>query len=106
MTMKNILFLLFISISQVLLSQTPAWYSIPNAPDNNIKLDDIFFINPVTGWLASGQGQPNIFKTTNGGLNWSSLPHSSLNYRSIGFADSVRGWAGVLDTNIIFRTLN
>lgn len=75
------------------------WKTLPNAPKAKSRIDDFFFISPLIGWavkIDSGQ----IYKTTDGGLQWSKQLDTSqpsrVAFRSIGFADSLFGWAGVL----------
>ena len=91
--------------SNMSVSQTLQWRVLPNAPTNNIKIDDCFFINENTGWLANGQGPGQIYKTTNGGLSWSGEITGGY-FRCIGFADSLKGWAGDLEINKIYQTIN
>ncbi|MBI3789062.1 MAG: hypothetical protein HY276_12510 [Ignavibacteriales bacterium] len=81
------------------------WRFLPNAPFTSGKLDDIFFINPNTGWVTADRG--TIYKTTDGGRNWQ-IQFNNGNtghFRSIGFADSAHGWVGALgNANILFQT--
>jgi hypothetical protein len=52
------------------------WTLLPNAPRASGALDrhdDIFFVNPSTGWLVNGNG--DVWQTTNGGDNWSLLTY-------------------------------
>jgi len=73
---------------------------------NNIKMDDIFFIDSETGWLANGQGQSLLYKTINGGYNWTILNAPSVFFRCLGFANENMGWAGDLHNSTIYRTSN
>ncbi len=81
---------------------------------NSSRIDDGWFINERLGWVANGIGQ--IWRTTNGGGTWvKQYDNRSIYFRSITFADSLRGWAcnlgteefgGATDTNIIYHTSN
>lgn len=89
------------------------WQALPNAP-NGPRHDDGFFINEKLGWVVNGNGQ--IWKTTNGGMNWiKQFDKSTVYFRSVGFLDSLYGVAGNLgteefggqtDTILIYRTTN
>ncbi len=108
------LFLIFF-IYQSFAQQTPKWRRLPGAPFlSSSRIDDAWFINPYVGWIANGLGQ--IWRTTNGGTTWlKQYDNRGVYFRSITFADSIRGWAcnlgteefgGATDTNIIFQTTN
>jgi photosystem II stability/assembly factor-like uncharacterized protein len=57
------------------------------------KQDDIFFINPTTGWYVNGAGK--IFKTTDGGTTWVQKLHKPGTYfRCIAFVNDKIGLAG------------
>ncbi len=57
------------------------------------KQDDIFFVDPQRGWYVNGIGR--IYKTTDGGTNWSlALEKKGTYFRCIGFLDENRGFAG------------
>jgi photosystem II stability/assembly factor-like uncharacterized protein len=91
--------LLYILISTIAVnSQEPSWRVLPGLPG---IYDDVYFINPLTGWTASNK----VFKTTNGGYNWlqtDSLPEYA---RSIGFLDEQNGFIGTLrETRPLYRT--
>ena len=49
------------------------WTKQP-AAGNNSQFEDLFFVNPDTGWVV-GQANPNglMLKTTDSGVNWSSV---------------------------------
>ncbi len=71
---------------------------------DNTFLNDVFFISKDTGW-ACGQGG-KIFKSTNGGLNWSKqIENTSETFFSIRFKDNQKGWA-VGSGGAIYRTVN
>ncbi|MBK8982513.1 MAG: T9SS type A sorting domain-containing protein [Ignavibacteria bacterium] len=101
-----VVILLLTFFAPKLSAQSSNWFTLPGSPSNNIKMDDIFFIDSETGWLASGQGQSLLYKTINGGSNWTTLSAPSVFYRCIGFANENIGWAGDLDNATVYRTSN
>ena len=92
------------------------WRALPNAPGPTAsRYDDIVFLNTSLGWVINGTGK--IYRTTDGGESWDlQLDQPETYWRAIGFADSLRGWAGnfglieqiprVTDTNMLYQTVN
>ncbi len=90
------------------------WSQLPGAPVPSSRINDAFFTDTQTGWFASGSGV--IYKTADGGTTWQvQFQKSGTHFRSIGFADTQRGWAGCLgiddpnnpssvDTTILYTT--
>lgn len=109
--MKQIYFFLLIALIHNSIIPQASWKTLPNAPTAN-RHDDIYFINEKVGWTANGRGQ--IWRTADGGTAWTKqFDNPTIYFRSIGFADSLHGWAGNLgtdefggqtDTNIIYAT--
>ena len=66
-----------------------------NAPQASSRTDDIWFLNPATGWAVNSDG--SILKTTDGGTSWS-VQHSApgVYLRCIAFANANVGWVGTL----------
>ena len=97
------LVLLFILVANILSAQT--WQPLSSIPSNTVgsnqRFDDVFFLNENLGWAANG-GYSEVFKTTDGGVNWTSqITGTALGsyhyFRNIEF----------LDENIVFLvTLN
>jgi photosystem II stability/assembly factor-like uncharacterized protein len=90
-------FAAFVNVFSIL-SQEPSWKLLPGSPSLNSRYDDLSFINPQTGWIGNASG--NIYKTTNGGINWTflvRLNNSSSYVRSICFLDTLLGFAGTLN---------
>lgn len=57
------------------------------------KQDDIFFINPTTGWYVNGGGK--IFKTTDAGQTWAmQVEKKGTYFRCIALIDEKTGFAG------------
>jgi len=91
----------------------PVWRTLPSAPFlSSSRQDDACFLDPARGFVVNGRGQ--IWKTTDGGGTWSRVyDRPTVYFRSVAFADSLRGWAtnlgteefgGATDTNVIFQT--
>ncbi len=110
--MKKYFILFAILFSGTIYSQGE-WITLPNAPFVQ-RNDDAFFITPEIGWVVNGWGE--IWKTNNGGESWLKQFNSPATYfRSVGFADSLTGFAGNLgteefsgstDTNLIYKTID
>jgi photosystem II stability/assembly factor-like uncharacterized protein len=95
-------FFLLVMVTSLAIAQ-PRWRTLANSPSSGSRHDDVFFINHNIGWVVNGARQ--VFKTTNGGASWQ-LKFTAAGYlRSVGFADSLLGWAGSLDsTTVLYRT--
>ena len=65
-----------------------------NAPVASSRTDDIWFIDPSTGWAVNSNGQ--ILKTFDGGATWVEQFRSTAYLRCVGFANASRGWVGTL----------
>lgn len=85
-------------------AQTTLSWRPTNAPIASSRTDDIWFIDPQTGWAANSNGQ--IVKTTDGGDSWTEQLHDEeVYFRCLGFASTTRGWAGTLtSTKTLFQT--
>ena len=71
------------------------WRAVPSASTATLlKHDDVFFVNPSVGWFATRTGE--IYKTSDGGESWLVQYEGDAYFRSMGFADSRRGWVGNL----------
>jgi len=73
------------------------WVTLPNAPiapASCARHDDLFFVSPDSGWVVNGAGE--IHRTTDGGQSWALQTTVSNYLRSVGFANSLKGWAGSL----------
>lgn len=86
------------------------WTELPNAPFTG-RHNDVFFVNPNSGWIVDGDGE--IFHTTNSGETWDlQFQKGTAHFRTIGFVDDQRGWAGnvgngefgATDPNPIYET--
>ena len=54
-----------------------------NAPSASSRTDDIWFIDPQTGWAVNSNGE--IVKTTDGGARWERQLHDpSVYFRCVG----------------------
>lgn len=107
---------LLLSLVQVP-AQSPVWTQYANTPSGTLRNDDIIFADLTNGWSA--RGLDGVFRTTNGGQNWTKVIANLspvAHFRSIGFASATRGWAGnlgpgsydagVTDTNLLYETFD
>ncbi len=102
---KNYLLLILLSLHLTIsLFAQPQWRLLPNSPQQN-RAQDIFFINANTGWCVNFEGE--IHSTTNGGALWiRQLYLPNVRFRSLAFINPTTGYAGTLDTNLLFKTTN
>ncbi|MGB4846721.1 MAG: YCF48-related protein [Saprospiraceae bacterium] len=98
--MKKIILLHFLVLLMAAPSFSQSWNLAGPIPFAN-RYDDIYFVNPNTGWTVNSEG--NIFKTTDGGLTWTWLYQNSYYFRSVEFLDENTGFAGTLDS-VLLRT--
>ena len=92
--------LLSILINLPALFAQSTWKILPNAPDlGKGRYEDLYFVNERIGWAVN---ESRIIKTTDGGDSWQTQFFEN-SFRSISFADSLRGWAGTL-TGRLFQT--
>ncbi len=92
MKVGKIFFMLIILISTSYSQFTYEWNTLPNAPVVG-RFNDLYFVNPDTGWIVNGDGE--IYKTINGGDNWQlQFESSESHFRSVGFLNSLHGYAG------------
>lgn len=102
------LFFLLLSIS---LSAQATWQPAPDiiSNPNGQRFDDVFFLNENLGWAANGY-YAAIYKTTDGGLNWTEqLNESDLSggyyFRNIEFLNENIGFIGTLNGSF-FKTID
>jgi len=94
--------ILAFSLLGSLFSAQYSWtaFSYPPASANG-RYDDVFFLNENVGWAARG-GNGAVFKTTNGGANWTQQTVSAATnqyYRNIEFLNENVGFLGTLNNN-------
>ncbi|MEO7425803.1 MAG: hypothetical protein ABI036_11500 [Fibrobacteria bacterium] len=95
--MKSILLTIGILASFPFAQQSGKWEATNfNYAANVSRINDIFFLTPTLGWAVNGIGQ--IHKTSDGGNTWTKqLDKTNLtHFRSVGFFDSLTGFAGAL----------
>lgn len=68
------------------------------------RYDDIHFIDESLGWIAGG-GSNQIYKTTDGGANWTLQFTGNKYLRSIAFASPSLGFCGSLDSSF-YKTVD
>ncbi|MFQ5650908.1 MAG: YCF48-related protein [bacterium] len=72
-----------------------SWKVLEDAPVASGRFDDVYFVTPDLGWIVSVQG--TVYRTDDGGETWERQFFSpGAGFRSVGFADSLRGWIGAL----------
>ncbi|MEY3242928.1 MAG: hypothetical protein RIR11_4367 [Bacteroidota bacterium] len=79
--------------------------SSPGASSSETRIDDVFFLNKLEGWCATGGG--NIYHTADGGTSWTkqlSVAPSPY-FRCIEFRNAQLGFAGTLDKKL-YRSTN
>lgn len=106
--MKKLVFL-FLFLSNFLFSQS--WQPITSilVNTNNQRFDDVFFLNENLGWAANGYYSA-VYKTTDGGLNWTQQTTgaalgSSHYFRNIEFLDENIGFLGTLNQKF-YKTID
>jgi len=107
---RNTMIIILI-FSAMLFSQTTSSWQTLNSVPLVTRYNDIYFVNPTRGWIANGSGQ--IYRTLDGGVSWvKQFDKNTVHFRSIGFVDSLNGWAGnvgpgefgATDTSTIYQT--
>jgi len=98
--------------STALFSQTSSWQTLNSVPIVT-RYNDVAFVSPARGWIVNGSGQ--IYHTLDGGGSWQKqFEKSTVHFRSVGFVDSLNGWAGnvgpgefgATDTSTIYQTID
>jgi photosystem II stability/assembly factor-like uncharacterized protein len=69
----------------------------------SLNLNSIFFINSTLGWVAGGDREGIILKTTDEGTTWNTLYMSTQPLRRIRFSSPDSGWAAG-DSGIVLFT--
>jgi photosystem II stability/assembly factor-like uncharacterized protein len=106
--MKKAVILIFIVFSQNIFGQS-AWDKVEMDFDKPLK--NIFFLNENIGWGFSSVYNPStskndnmIHRTTNGGLNWTSISLPEISYFKFHFVNQDTGW-GIYGSKI-YKTSN
>ena len=102
--MKNRVFLFLLCFTLAFRNEgftQSSWKALPNAPPRAGRHEDVFFVNPLVGWVVNLSGE--IHKTTDGGESWKTQVIGAP-LRSVGFADALRGWVGTLNGDLIYQT--
>lgn len=100
---------LFVFLITITLGAQPTWQPVPNifSNPNGQRFDDVFFLNENLGWAANGF-YARVYKTTNGGLNWTeqlnenNIP-GNYYFRNIEFLNEDIGFLGTLN-GTFFKT--
>jgi len=94
---------LLIIISGNLISQS--WQVVPSIPQADIRYEDLYFVNELTGWVVDGQ---KIYRTTDGGMSLQLQFNDTINepyFRSVAFNTPQLGWVGALE-GLLYKTTN
>ncbi len=72
------------------------WRELDGAQETG-RYNDAFFVSADTGWIVNGDGQ--IYRTDDGGSSWlRQLWQTDSHFRSVGFLNRLRGFAGNVGT--------
>ncbi len=73
-------------------AQILTWRELPAAPFTG-RHNDAFFVSAEAGWIVNGDGE--IYRTQDGGSSWQlQFRKTTAHFRSVGFLNSQRGFAG------------
>ncbi len=73
---------------------------------NYAEFYDIYFINEYTGWAISSEYGGKVVKTTNKGINWTTITYQQFNSANgISFYDELNGWI-CTSGGQLYRTTN
>ncbi len=73
-------------------AQTLEWRELSNSPYVG-RHNDVYFVDAETGWIVNGDGE--IHRTDDGGNSWTrQLRQTDSHFRSVGFLNPLRGFAG------------
>jgi photosystem II stability/assembly factor-like uncharacterized protein len=74
-----------------------SWFKLDTEPYRG-KQDDLFFVDPSTGFYVNGKGR--IYKSADGGATWAKvLDQPGTYFRAIGMVDALHGFAGNIGTD-------
>ncbi len=90
-TRNSMFLLLFFLFGHI--SNAQSWYLLPTANGLDEETEDVFFLNPDTGYVA-GWRINNISKTTDGGLTWTPIAGFGVQcMQAVFFTDANHGFA-------------
>jgi photosystem II stability/assembly factor-like uncharacterized protein len=78
------------------MSTSPLTWRPTNAPLASSRTDDIWFLDPSTGWAVNSNG--HILMTADGGASWTKQFSANVYLRCVGFANRDKGWVGTLSS--------
>ena len=76
------------------MTTSPLQWRPTNAPIASSRTDDIWFVNPSTGWAVNSNG--HVLITEDGGASWTRQFSANAYLRCVGFANRNKGWVGTL----------
>lgn len=107
--MKRI-YLILLFVSPYIFGQYN-WSPLTSMPINfgGQRFDDVFFLNETIGWAANG-GNAAVYKTVDGGLNWTLQTNNTMlgsnhYFRNIEFLNANIGFLGTLN-NKFYKTID
>jgi photosystem II stability/assembly factor-like uncharacterized protein len=101
--MKSKVLFLFAYFITFFASAQPVWHQVLETIQG-WRFDDVYFLNENVGWAAGSAGG-NVYKTTDGGLNWQLQASFPNNYiRNIEFLNENIGFIGTLETDFYKTT--
>ena len=82
----------------MIVKYTPQIGWVKQTSVTDLPLNKVFFSDENHGWIAGGYQYENDFhpillKTTNGGVNWNTVPNVLYLIKDIAFIDNSLGWA-------------
>lgn len=107
MKMRKIFFFLLLSLTFSAFAQT--WQVLNSVPPSTGRFEDLWFINPNTGWVVENGGPKRILKTTDGGVSFVTqyieTDTAAFGFRSVAFNNANLGWAGST-SGLLVKTTN
>jgi len=91
--LNSLLIIIFISFT----SAHSQWVQLSNSPMASGRFDDMYFINPNTGWVIHGSSR--VYKTIDGGASW-------ILSDSIGNSVAPRSITALDENNLFIGSLN
>lgn len=99
-----LLTVMFISSASSSKAQNALWHQLTNGIYNSANFEDLYFINPNTGWLIHTYGR--IYRTTNGGYEWLMTDSIGIGgFTEAEFINENTGWVSSRSYNL-FKTTN
>jgi photosystem II stability/assembly factor-like uncharacterized protein len=87
------------------------WSRQTGTAENNGRFESVFFRDARRGWAAGAEFSPSyrgvVFRTTNGGRNWTRATVSvGTKLSAIGFSDATHGWTAGYEADKFYKTID